>query len=133
MLLDRPYNPLIEELPIPKIADFGLSGEIDGKIMGYTPRFTAHEIINKFVKVRDFKSDIFSFGMVMYEIIEQHKPFYNIKNDKMVNMIIGEGELFKIEGDKWTPELKNICLKCLNFNPIARPTAKEIVDLLNNI
>ena len=48
----------------------------------------------------------------------------------MVNMIIGEGELFKIEGDKWTPELKNICLKCLNFNPIARPTAKEIVDLL---
>ena len=41
--------------------------------------------------------------------------------------------IFKIEGDKWTPELKNICLKCLNFNPIARPTAKEIVDLLNNI
>ena len=87
MLLDRPYNPLIEELPIPKIADFGLSGEIDGKIMGYTLRFTAPEIINKFVKVRDFKSDIFSFGMVMYEIIEQHKPFYNIKNDRRRGVI----------------------------------------------
>lgn len=133
VLLDRPYNSQNEQLPTPKIADFGLSAELDGKIMGYTPRFTAPEILNKKIRVRDFKSDIFSFGMVMYEIIEQHKPFYEIKNDNEVNRKIANGDIVNFKEGKWPIEIKKLCLKCLNFFPNGRPKADEIVIMLNSL
>jgi serine/threonine protein kinase len=73
------------------------------------------------------ESDIYSFGMIMWELTTGYKPFVNVEHD--INLIyeIIDGKRPEITYD--TPEcFATLMKKCWDSNPSKRPTIDEIYD-----
>src|SRR6185436_13521435 len=75
-------------------------------------------------------SDIYSFGMVMLEVLTSYPPYYNIPHNANLVMEICNGLKPEIKCE--IPQfLKEIMEKCWNFEPLNRPTAKELKSQLD--
>jgi len=72
----KPGNVLIDDEGVPKIVDFGLArtttDKEQGKIFG-TPGYTAPEVVKNPAAV-DQKSDIFSIGVMLFELLIGDMP-----------------------------------------------------------
>jgi len=109
------------------IGDLGLSQPADitsssNEIYGVIP-YVAPEILNGNAFSKE--SDIYSMGMIMWELTTGCKLFANVEHD--VNLIykIIDGERPEITSD--TPEcFANLIKRCLNSDPSKRPHIKEI-------
>jgi serine/threonine protein kinase len=74
-------------------------------------------------------ADIYSFGIIMYEVISGLPPYYDTEHDENLAIKIYRGlrPRFNIE----VPFLILYLIKrCLDANPINRPTAREISEIL---
>ncbi len=74
----KPDNILLAPGPQPKIADFGLArpmgeGEKTGEMIYGTPGYSAPEVVKNPAAV-DQRADIFSVGVMLYELLTGHKP-----------------------------------------------------------
>jgi serine/threonine protein kinase len=113
------------------ISDFGLSGpsnkqKIDNKICGVLP-FIAPEVLNG--EPYTLSSDIYSFGVIMTELLSGIPPFYKRKHDISLALEICNG--LRPEFGKGTPEIyKKLAYQCMNVNPEQRPTAGELYKIL---
>jgi serine/threonine protein kinase len=96
------------------------------EIYGVIP-YMAPEVLSK--KTYTKKSDIYSFGMIMWEFTTGKKPFHDRPHDEYLILDILKGERPQITND--TPEFyAELMKKCWDHNPENRPTAKEIWDFL---
>ncbi|GBC21713.2 kinase-like domain-containing protein [Rhizophagus irregularis DAOM 181602=DAOM 197198] len=113
----RAFNILLSDIDILqhnwKIGDLGLSQSVDNKstnneVYGVIP-YIAPEIFkgSKFSK----EADIYSFGMVMWELTTGCKPFADVKHDIHLVYKILDGERPKITED--TPEFYANLMKSL--------------------
>jgi serine/threonine protein kinase len=108
------------------ITDFGLCKPItennSEEIYGVIP-FMAPEVLSKKKYIQ--ASDIYSFGMIMLEILTSYPPYYNISHD--VNLIMKICNGYKPEIKCEIPQiLKDMMEECWNINPQNRPTAKNL-------
>ncbi|GBB87621.1 hypothetical protein RclHR1_01410004 [Rhizophagus clarus] len=115
---------------ISRISDFGLSGPAseqksdDSVVYGVMP-YIAPEVLNG--ESYTSSSDIYSVGVIMAELSSGKPPFYDKKHDLSLALAICNG--LRPEFGKGTPEFyKKLAYKCLNANPVERPTAKELKD-----
>lgn len=133
ILLSKPYNEKEIEYPIPKICDFGLCITMDdtSQLKGYTLRWGAPEVILK--KKATKKSDIFSFGMVMYEIISQKIPFYEIKDNNIITQMIINKKIPNIDILDCKENIKQIIKNTLNYDENIRPTTDKLSEELDTI
>jgi serine/threonine protein kinase len=74
-------------------------------------------------------ADIYSFGIIMYEIISGLPPYYDVAHDAILTISICKGQRpeFKIKVPQLIIDLIN---RCLDANSSARPTAEEIKSIL---
>ena len=112
------------------IGDLGLCQQvIDGKddpdkIYGIIP-YLAPEVLSKETYTK--KSDIYSFGMIMWEHTTGRKPFYNKPHDDRLILDILKGKRPRITND--TPEFYiKLMKRCWDHNPENRPTANQIMS-----
>src|SRR6266536_2296251 len=125
-------NILLSSSGLWQIGDFGLSQPANNtlsnnEIYGVIP-YIAPEIFKgaKFSK----ESDIYSMGMIMWELTTGCQPFANIEHDADLIYIIIDGKRPEITND--TPEdFANLMKKCWNSDPKKRPSAKKICEILN--
>src|SRR5947208_11898019 len=115
------------------IGDLGLCQQVvdkkgnPNKIYGVIP-YLAPEVLSK--KLYTKESDIYSFGMIMWEFTTGKKPFHNRSHNHLLISDILKGESPQITDD--TPEFyAELMKKCWDHNPENRPTAKEIHDCLH--
>src|SRR6266542_146642 len=115
-----------------RIGDLGLCQQLvdkkdnPNKIFGVIP-YLAPEVLSK--KPYTKESDIYSFGMIMWEFTTGKKPFHDRPHNHCLITDILKGERPQITDD--TPELyAKLMKKCWDHNPENRPTAKEIYDCL---
>ncbi|RHZ65449.1 hypothetical protein Glove_315g65 [Diversispora epigaea] len=114
------------------ITDFGLCKPVTENnpenIYGVIP-YMAPETLSRGEYTQ--ASDIYSFGMVMLEVLTSYPPYYNIPHNE--NLAIGICEGLKPEIKCEIPQfLKEIMEKCWNFEPLNRLTAKELKSQLES-
>ncbi|RHZ85882.1 hypothetical protein Glove_59g15 [Diversispora epigaea] len=112
------------------ITDFGLCKPVTEndpeKIYGVIP-YMAPETLSRGEYTQ--ASDIYSFGMIMLEVLTSYPPYYNISHNENLAMDICKGLKPEIKCE--TPRFfKEIIEKCWNFEPLNRPTAEELFSQL---
>lgn len=140
----KPGNLMIAALGVPKILDFGLarinSTKISnddstlhltktGQVLG-TPAYMSPEQAEG--KQADHRSDIFSFGVVMYEAITGEKPFKGDNYASIVSDLMTKDPPPVAETKPEVPYLiSRVIMKCLNKEPRHRyQSMKEVLVLL---
>ena len=122
----KPANIYITDNNKVKLLDFGLVKMLDystvttkGKIVG-TPLFMSPEMIEG--KVIDYRSDLYSFGVVLYFIFTQEHPFQGENVFVLLNNIVKQHpERVSNKFSEISNALENIILKLLEKQPYLRP------------
>ena len=87
-----------------------------------TPQYCSPEILNNNVQ-NFFTCDVWSFGIIMYELFHNKTPFDNYNLNKMIENI-KKGEFYLNE--KLPNEIKDLIKKCLIVDQNKRITLNEI-------
>ncbi len=134
----KPSNIMLNADGVPYIMDFGLAkrdaGEvtmtIEGQVLG-TPAYMPPEQARGEGHGVDRRADIYSLGVILYELLTKERPFRGNKQMLLHQVIHEEAASPRKLNSRIHRDLETICLKCLEKAPNKRfNTAKELADEL---
>ncbi|KAG0380538.1 hypothetical protein BGX24_007568 [Mortierella sp. AD032] len=112
-----------------QLCDFGVAGQVTmnslkrNSFVG-TPYWMAPEVIRE-GQTYDFKADIWSLGITIYEIATGNPPFAD-KDPMRAVTLIPKSRPAQLEGD-WSPSMKEFVALCLHEEPNERPSAEDLL------
>ncbi|KAI8360498.1 Pkinase-domain-containing protein [Mortierella sp. GBAus27b] len=112
-----------------QLCDFGVAGQVTmnslkrNSFVG-TPYWMAPEVIRE-GQTYDFKADIWSLGITIYEIATGNPPFADQDPMRAVSLI-PKSRPAQLEGD-WSPAMKEFVALCLHEEPNERPSAEDLL------
>lgn len=133
----KPANIMILESGLVKVTDFGIAKMMSlgmtqaGQILG-TPNYMSPEQVKG--RQVDGRSDIFSLGVILYELVTGEKPFGGQNITTVIYKIINENPTPPRELDATIPlGLNYVVSKALAKNPDERyQTCRELAEDLKN-
>ncbi|KAJ1405408.1 Serine-threonine/tyrosine-protein kinase, catalytic domain [Sesbania bispinosa] len=86
-------------------------------------------------EVFDRSVDAYSFGLIVYEMIEGMQPLHPKPAEEAVKLLCLEGKrpLFKIKTKNYPPDLKELIEECWDPEPVVRPTFSQVIVRLDKI
>ena len=130
----KPSNILIDASGKPSVADFGLAlrDEDYGKGGGLagTPSYMSPEQAKGEGHLVDGRSDIFSLGVVFYELLSGRRPFRGDSLHQIIEQVTqAEARPPRQIDDTIPKELERICLKAMSKRASERyTTAKDMAE-----
>ena len=132
----KPPNLLLSSDGRLSVTDFGLARMLEqpgmtitGEFVG-TPAYMSPEQITAGRIPVDHRTDIYSLGATLYELLTLRPPFRADGRDKLLAMVIQKEPAAPRSIEPKIPrDLETICLKCLEKDPDRRyQSAKELAD-----
>jgi eukaryotic-like serine/threonine-protein kinase len=133
----KPHNVMIDREGRPFVMDFGLAKSIDGPshltvqgtVVG-TPSYMAPEQAEGKSSQVDRRSDVYSLGAVLYEMLTGRPPFKGPNPIETLRMVVNEDP---VPPSRHNPavlkDLETIVLKCLDKDRDKRyPSAKALAE-----
>jgi len=124
ILLDSEYNP--------RVCDFGLvtfkSSTTRTGFVG-TSQWMAPEILRS-SPFYDEKVDVYSFGVMLWEMITNQEPYANMSQDQIVMGVIEQGMRPPTNNLACPVKLVELLHKCWAEQPSQRPTFSQITSFL---
>lgn len=129
-------NILLDENNKAKISDFGLAKTLrsgstkKSLIYGYSERSSSYEYL---VEERiSTKGDIWSFGILAYELLKEKISWDKLTGVQAVAKVSMKIPFFSLN-EKLEDNFENQLIEnCLNYNYVQRPSAKELLEILNH-
>jgi serine/threonine-protein kinase len=142
----KPSNVLLDTKGTPKLTDFGLAKMVTlsetergnltltGQPLG-TPQYMPPEQAEGKKEAVDTRSDIYSLGAMLYEMLTSQPPFTGNSNVEILLKVVQE---FPIPPSELNPEVNKeldaLCLKALKKDPAERyQSAKEFREAINTL
>jgi len=130
----KPRNILLsQDYSVAKLCDFGGCVQVGSQATGWeahaTPHYMAPEMFLHPAEITPL-CDIYSFGVVLWEMVERKYPFKGMTDDEVSTAVRGNvrPELSTCF-DRYA-SMKNLVLKCWDGNKEARPEARDINKIL---
>ena len=136
----KPANILVgEENDSVKVADFGLAIDevtqsMAGGEMAGTLAYMSPEQVRREADKLDGRSDVWSIGVVLFELLAGRKPFVARSNApadlaELRQAILSEEPRPPLEqlNDQLPPQLTALCRRCLEKDPARRPASALLV------
>jgi serine/threonine protein kinase len=132
----KPANILLDAEGRPHLMDFGLAKREadetvvtqDGQVLG-TPAYMSPEQARGESHRVDVRTDIYSTGVVLYELLTGERPFRGNRRMLILQVMDDEPRPPRQLNDKIPHDLETICLKAMAKSPARRyPSAQELAE-----
>ena len=127
-------NVLLGDRMMAKLCDFGTARSLDhttcqSAVTG-TYRWMAPEIVDSPDARINKKCDMYSYAMVLYELVTLKKPFYHAPTGQkaMVNAVMGKRPVLPESDAECPPFLRCLITACWDADPKVRPSF-EVINL----
>ncbi|XP_022729247.1 uncharacterized protein LOC111284678 isoform X2 [Durio zibethinus] len=122
--------------PICKVGDLGLSKVkcqtlISGGVRGTLP-WMAPELLNGSSSLVSEKVDVFSFGIVMWELLTGEEPYADLHYGAIIGGIVNN-TLRPPVRESCDPEWRSLMERCWSSEPSERPSFTEIANELRSM
>ncbi|AQL04546.1 Protein kinase superfamily protein with octicosapeptide/Phox/Bem1p domain [Zea mays] len=122
--------------PICKVGDLGLSKVkcqtlISGGVRGTLP-WMAPELLNGSSSLVSEKVDVFSFGIVLWELLTGEEPYADLHYGVIIGGIVSN-TLRPPVPDSCDPEWRSLMEQCWSTEPSERPNFTEVVNRLRSM
>jgi serine/threonine protein kinase len=136
----KPSNILLDENFFPRIADFGLSKMISLEnvvkmtMNKGTPAYMAPELDAEGWGPEDIFGavDVFAFGMILWEMAAEKRPFSDVKGMFKVRQLMWEAQMPALPREM-TPKMGTLVTNCWDQTPEERPRFDQIVNQPQNL
>ena len=129
----KSLNILLDHACCAKLADFGWT-RIKAKVMTSkigTYQWMAPEVIAGFKYTE--KADVFSFGVILWELATRKPPYYGIDGTEVSKKVIKEDMRPKINERECPKPFLELMQLCWDRNPENRPFFDEVIDKLETM
>lgn len=130
----KPSNIILDRDGRPHITDFGLAKRIeadrtmtsDGRVMGTPAYMSPEQALGDSHRV-DSRSDVYSLGVILYELLTGERPFQGNRRQLLLQVIEDDPRAPRRLNDQIPKDLENICLKAIAKTSQRRyQTAEEL-------